>query len=528
MVSLNVSRSWLLEKLGVSREELVEALPNVKVEVDGDGEELSLEVTGDRPDLLSRQGILRALKGWFGQEAGAPLLEVGKPKHSLSIDSELKGVRPYAIAAFARGLKFDSASTAELMQVQEKLVLTHGRRRKKVAVGIHDAGKVEPPFSYEAVSGDYEFVPLGWREKAPINRILKEHEKGVEYAHCFAGSEVYPLFKDAEGVLSLPPVINSARTAVTPATTDLLLDVTGTDLEACNVALAALCQDFSDAGAKIEAVKCGKKDYPQAKPREMLLGAEYCNQVLGTKLSDGEIAKCLSKQRITASKAKPGVIKCLVPRYRADFLHQIDLVEEVALGYGYNEFEPVKPASYTKGVLSSETLLENAARDSLAGAGFVEANLTVLSSEETVYKSLLEPGCVKVRNPVSKDYGVLRPRLLPGLLDLLSANTHEPYPQRVFEVGEVVREAETLKSACAVSCHSNAGLSEAASILQVLLSSLGKEFELRKSSLNAFMPGRQASVLIGGVKRGFVGEVHPQALENFGLQMPCACFEVDL
>jgi len=291
-------------------------------------------------------------------------------------------------------------------------------------------------------------------------------------------------------------------------------------------------KDFSDAGARIEAISVDGKDYPETAPREMLLGTDYCNGVLGTKLSDNEIVHALLKQRITASKAKPGVVRCLVPRFRADFLHQIDLVEEVALGYGFNEFELKRPSVYTKGFLSAETLLENSVRDSLAGAGFVEANLTALSSEETVYKSLLESDAIKIRNPVSKDYGILRSHVLPSLLEVLAANTHEPYPQKIFEVGEVVRkaggEAVTLKSVAAASCHANTGLTEAASILQVLLSSLGKEFKLRKSECNSFMKGRQAQIIVDGKPAGFVAEIHPQVLENFGVSVPCSCFEVDL
>lgn len=531
MVSIQVSKQWLLTKLKVSEAELLEALPQVKAEVDADNELLSLSITGDRPDLLGRYGLLRALKGYFEIETGLPKMKVEKAKAKLSIEKSVKKVRPFAMAAFARDVRLDDEAVRELMQVQEKLVLTHGRRRRKVAVGIHDAATVKGNLSYKAVKDDFEFQPLGWPKKATIKRIMSEHDKGKDYAFCLNGKD-YPLFCDAEGVLSMPPVINSERTAVTKRTTDLLLDVTGTDWEACNIALNILCMEFSDAGARIEGVESDGRLTPETEPEKMLVRVEEANRLLGTKLSDGEIAKCLEKQRIGTKRSK-AVVECSIPRYRSDFLHSADLIEEIALGYGYNEFKPEKPSVFTKGSLLPETIQENKARDAIAGAGFLEVATHVLSSEETAFKSLSEGKLVRLKNPVSKEYSCLRGSLLPSLLQVLSENTHNTYPQRLFEVGEVVvaggkQGTETRRHACVVSCHANAGITEGASALFHALNALGVKAELKVCEEPGFWKGRQGRVTVNGKAVGVIGEVHPQALENHGIAMPCVAFEFDL
>ena len=532
MVSIQVSKSWLANGLKASESELLEALPQVKASVEEDGELLTLEVTGDRPDLLGRYGLLRALKGYLGKESGLPQLKMSKAKAKLVVEPSVKKVRPFALAAFARGLpRLDDEAVREMMQLQEKLVLTHGRRRRKVAVGIHDASTVKGNLAYKAVSADFEFTPLGWSKPAPISRIMKEHDKGKDYASCLNGRD-YPLFCDEEGVLSMPPIINSQRTAVTMDTTNLLFDVTGTEWEACNVALNILCHEFADAGCKIEAVESDGRLTPETKPHEMMLALEAANKALGSKFSDTEAVGLLRKQRLDAVH-KDGVLRCLIPRYRADFLHSIDLIEEMALGYGYNAFKLKKPTVFTKGSLSQETLQEEKARDAFVGAGFVEASTGVLSNEETAFKALSEGKPVGLKNPVSKEYAAIRGELLPSLLDLLSANTHNAYPQRVFEVGEVVKRGGpegtvTRRHACAASCHATANLTESAAVLAHLMKALGFSYELHECGDQRFMAGRQARVLVAGKKVGIIGEAHPQMLENFGLQMPCVLLEIDL
>jgi len=549
MVSVSVSKSWLLERLndarrgerragGITESQLLGKLPDVKATVEaGNGDEMTLEVTPDRPDLLCREGILRSLKGLLEKETGLPLLTVEKGKAAMKVDASVKAVRPFICCAFARGLKLSANDVAEIMQVQEKLTLTHGRRRKKVAIGIHDAARIKPPLEYRAVAPDaVKFIPLGWTREATPVQILGQHDKGKEYAFALGGKKACPIIFDAHGVVSFPPIINAARTTVTEKTADLFLDVTGTDYEACNAALNILCQNFQDDGARIESMLVAGKETPETAPETMLLSVEGTNKTLGTSFTASEMARYLARQRITATEAKKGILRCSIPRYRADFLHEVDLVEEVALGCGYNSLVPKKPSVFTLGSLSKKTLFEERARDLLVGAGYAELMTYVLSNEEKAFKSLAEKNLVRIKNPVSKEYSALRSTLMPSLLEVLSENTHSPYPQRVFEAGEVIEKdsSKDTKSAehthlCGMSAHAEASLSESSSVLRKACVSLfGKAPSFEEGAAPQFLKGRQARVMLDGEMIGVVGELHPQVLLNWRITVPCSGFEVRL
>jgi phenylalanyl-tRNA synthetase beta chain len=549
LVSLKVSLKYLKERTRWNEAAILEALPQVKAGVESvEGDDIAVEVTGDRPDLLCRQGIARAINGFRGRETGAPKLEVAPTKNEVFVDESVLGVRPVIVCALARGLALRDEDVAELMQVQEKLTLTHGRRRRKVAIGIHDAAPIKFPLKYAAYAGrGLSFVPLGCEREMNLDEILREHAKGKEYAWTLAGFSRFPVITDANGaVLSFPPIINGTLTTVTDATTDLFLDVTGTDFDACNVALNILCQNYFDDGARIESVtvhsKGAKLVCPDARPEKLVLDSRDCNRALGLELAKSEIVNCLAKQRIDAEEGKSGGrdVVAFIPRYRADFLHEADLIEEVALGYGYNAFAPLKPRIYTRGAVSELTELSDKARDALSGAGFVEFAGFVLTSEGKAARAESPESVIKIRNPVSEDYGALRASLLPGVLEVLSENTHRAYPQRLFEVGETVaRDAwsdarsRTVLKAAALAAHADAEFSETVTALSVLFKALGKEFFLERASGGAarqFIEGRAARVVAtsDGDEIGFVGELHPRVLENYGVRVPVAGFEIVL
>ncbi len=554
MVLLKVSLNYLKERTRWNEAAILEALPLVKAEVDSiEGDEITVEVTGDRPDLLCRQGIARAINGFRCRELGAPKLGLHATKNEVVVDDNVLAVRPVIVCALARGLTLRDADVAELMQVQEKLTLTHGRRRRKVAIGIHDAKAIKFPLRYAAYSGrELSFTPLGCDYQMNLDEILRDHPKGKEYAWTLQGFSRYPVITDDNGaVVSFPPIINGTMTTVTDVTNDLFLDVTGTDFDACNVALNILCQNYADDGARIESVtvhsKGAKLVCPDCRPEKMILDARDCNKTLGLELTKKEIVNCLAKQRIDAEDAGGRSVAAFIPRYRADFLHAADLIEEVALGYGYNAFAPLKPRVFTRGSVNALTELSDKARDCLAGAGFIEFAGFILTSEAKAARAEALERVIKIRNPVSKEYSALRATLLPGVLEVLSENTHRSYPQRLFEVGETIerdaasdaRSRTTLK-ACAVSAHAYASFSEAATALTILAKAIGRDVFFERASnasggsnasgsaARQFIEGRAARVVSGNKEIGFVGEIHPRVLSAYGLQVPATAFEIRL
>lgn len=534
MVSITVSKKALFKRIGAkaSDEKIYDVLHQTKAVFESvEGDELSLEITADRPDLLSVQGVARAVRGFMGLEKGLPKMNLQAGKLKVAVDKSVAKVRPYIACALIEGVKIDERGFKDLIQTQEKLTLTHGRRRRKVAIGVHDASAVKFPLVYKAIpkNSPIEFIPLAKTHKMTLERIMREHEKGIEYGFALGDAKEYPIIFDADGeVISFPPVINSAKTTVTTKTTSLFIDVTGTDWEACNAALNILCQDYADDGAKVHSIAVGGRITPETAPEKMSVDAMQAAKLVGLDLSAGDIVDCLRKQRLDA-KASGKKIDVSIPRYRTDFIHSIDLVEEIAIGYGYNNFKPKPPSLFTIGRLSGETLLEEKLRDLMAGAGFTEQWAYILTSASKHYAG----DVVKIKNPISSDYNALRSSLLPSLFETLQKNTHEAYPQKVFEVGEVVvkepkhhMRTATQKRVGAVSAHSLANLSEMGGLVSVLGNILGKSLSFKKTDRQEFIAGRCFGIWSDGKEIGVFGELHPSTLEKLQVPVPAIAFEI--
>ncbi|MCW4026866.1 MAG: phenylalanine--tRNA ligase subunit beta, partial [Candidatus Bathyarchaeota archaeon] len=142
---------------------------------------------------------------------------------------------------------------------------------------------------------------------------------------------------------------------------------------------------------------------------------------------------------------------------------------------------------------------------------------------------------VEIENPRLVSMTCLRNWLLPSLMEFLSHNTHVEYPQKIFEVGyctvhDEQRENRTTdqeKLAC-VTIHSTANFTEAKSMLDAFLTNLGICYQLKAVDHGSFIEGRAGTVLVDNNEVGFIGELHPQVLQNWNLENPAAAFEIDI
>jgi phenylalanyl-tRNA synthetase beta chain len=271
----------------------------------------------------------------------------------------------------------------------------------------------------------------------------------------------------------------------------------------------------------------------------MDLSIEYANKLLGTDLTAKQIILSLEKQRISAKPKNAKTIECQIPKYRADFMHPADLVEEVALGFGYNNFKPKSPSVFTKGALLGQTKLVDRIADLMAGAGFLQVNTPILTNGRISKSANSQAKLIKINNPVSEEYENVRCELLPHLIQTLSKNTHNPYPQKIFEIGFIaigddaqeVRAKNELHVAGSIA-HSYANLSELSGVILELLKNLKIHTAIRRSELKMFIPGRSAilAMEISGkqAELGVMGEIHPSVLENFKLEVPVSAFELNL
>jgi len=525
----------LKRMLEVPDEELEELLFLNKVEVEEIGmTDAKVEITPDRPDMFSVEGIVRQLKSWLLKTKGLPEYYVAKP--SIELKKSHLTVRPCIACAYVSNLDFTDEAIKSFMQLEEQIDKTIGKNREKSSIGVHDISQVKPPFTYKEVSTNTKFVPLGYTKEMTIKEILKDHPKGKEYGHLASGEKV-PIIVDKEGtIISFPPITNAKITQVKPGTRELFIDITGTDENSVNNSLNILVTALADRGGRIEAVRIGKNITPNLQPKVMKFDLDYARQVLGLNEDNNKMKLLLERMNYGFDI---GNKKLFIPAYRSDILHPIDVVEDIAIAYGYNNFVTEFPMLPFIGSRHPLEEFSDNVKLLIVGLGFQEVLNFTLISKDRQFKKMNQTarGFVEIKNPVSSEYDICRTSLLPSLIGNLSANKHRRYPQKIFEVGDAVvldSQSETKtrnsKKLCVVDAHSNANLAEIISIINSITSNLGIKTRVKNHDNPSFIKGRSGVVLLGNSNKeiGHFGEINPKVLENHDLNTPVAALELDL
>jgi len=542
MPVITVDSKDLEELSGIGRQEIIDNVSMIGAEVERVEEDsIDIEFFPNRPDLYSVEGVSRAMKAFFGISPGLRKYEVKPAQIEIKIQKDVKDVRPVLGCAVVRSLSFTSASIKSLMDLQEDLHWALGRGRKKVSIGVHDMAGIKAPFTYSTESPDFAFVPLDHTEKMTMTEILEKHAKGVKFAHLVKEMERYPIIKDSAGnVLSFPPIINGTLTTVTEDTKELFIDVTGTSKEvytALNIVVAAL----AERGGIIEAVKIidesdGIKTesvLPDLQPIVQTISLEEIETHLGFKLSAEEVIRSLLKMGFDASVSSktPVMFDILIPAYRADILHKYDIIEDVAIGYGYAAIPAALPETYTVGTSHPLSVARLCACEAMVSLGYSQVMPFTLTSAQIHFENMRRPvtnDVTYVLHPISEDQTMIRTTLLSGLLEILALNRHRELPQKIFEVGEVALYQKNKQKIAAVSIHHAANFTEMSEVVDAFLRELSVEYELKESDDPAFLKGRVADVYIGNEKIGVFGEFHPGVLTAFELGYAVIGFELDM
>ncbi len=541
MPVITFSRSDLANLMGedISIDTLRERLPMIGADLksaeDGN-DELVFEFFPDRPDLYSVEGIARAFKAFLDIEPGLREYKVDKSDVRVIVDPSVNDVRPYIWSAIVEDVTFDDPLIRSMMDLQEKLHLTVGRDRKKVAIGIHDISAVEPPFTYKAVLPDeVSFFPLqGTREMTPAE-ILLDHDKGKAFAFVLEGKDRYPLITDRNGVvLSMPPIINGISTEVTENTKNIFVDCTGTDLNALKCSVNILTTALADRGGRVRSVTIehGGEDLvaPDLCGRSLSIDVRYTNNWLGTALTAEDMSECL--RRLGHGTAVNGdTIDVTIPPYRADILHPVDLAEDVAIGHGYESFGNLLPRSTTFGVEDALTSFATRVRPIVIGLGFYEVATLSLSNVQEQFKALgldENTDTLRILNPVTEMHTLVRTSLLPSLLSILRKNKHRELPQRIFEIGDVVDGTVNRTRLGGAAIHAKTSFTECKSVILSITAALGISCEIAAADHPAFVQGRCASLSSASRVIGVFGEVHPRTIEAFELKYPVIAFEMYL
>lgn len=534
----------------IKQDELIDLLPMISSDIEGyDDNEVKVEFFPNRPDHLSVEGVARTLKGFLNIKKGLPEYELEPSGINVEVDANLKNIRPDISFGIIEGVDLTGNKLKQVMEFQEDLHWVIGRDRKKVAIGIHNLDVIEPPFFYKAADPDKDsFVPLECTQKMTLNEILYEHKKGKDYAHLLEKFDKYPLIVDSNGnVLSMPPIINGELTKLTEDTKNILVDVTGTDEKAVNYALNIIMTSFAEVGGKLKSINVIYEDRevqtPDLTPKKKKVSVSNAAKKIGIDLTAEDVVDFLGKVRIGAEIKSKDIVEAIIPAYRIDILHEVDIIENIAIGYCFKKIGSELPEIATIAEEDKGETFDNKLREILIGMGFIETMSLMLTSEKVHYKkmSLPEDERVTVAQPISTDRTMLRKNLLQGLMEFLQDNKHEELPQKIFEVGNVVFLDETcetctrdFKKLAGAITHSTANFTEIKSTVAALFANLGLELNIESYNHPSFIKGRCAKVR--GVTNwkseklevtGYFGEVHPEVITNFDLEYPVIAFEVE-
>jgi phenylalanyl-tRNA synthetase beta chain len=294
--------------------------------------------------------------------------------------------------------------------------------------------------------------------------------------------------------------------------------------------------------------------YPRKiEPAKISLRPARVNRILGTSLSAGEIGSFLENLELRVEKGEDDLCRVTAPTFRVDLQREIDLVEEVARLHGFDKIPVTLPEGRVSA--SGKTPLQQAAghaREILTAGGFWEVVTYSFISSDLLRKLRLAEGdrrlqALRIQNPLSEDTAVMRPTILPGLLQTAGLNANRQILDlRIFELGrvffprpgqELPEEIEVLSFLlCGQRAEEFWGQPKAEvdffdlkGVVETLLARLGIEGVriLREEKEPFLHPGAACRLEAEGESLGWIGELHPEVREAFELKQKIFVGELD-
>jgi phenylalanyl-tRNA synthetase beta chain len=543
VIQLSLPRLGRYCKNKASEKVILEILPYLGLDIeDQSGDVVSVEYSPNRPDFSSEAGIARSLVGLLGIITGPPKFEFLKSKFKVTVSGkEILKVRPFIQGLYAE-ISVTDEIIKQLITMQEDLHNGIGRRRSKVAIGIHNASVISNSIKYYGVTDEsYSFVPLGSSKKQSVKEILTATDQGISYGKLL--SRVYPMLEDSNGnVLSMPPIINGELTRLQPGINKLFVDVTGTDDYIVDASTAIIASMLSDIGARVHTIEVigemnDSLSVPDMTPRRMPFDLRLSNEILGFDFDHMQSKDALEKSRLGLDPENTAVI----PRFRSDIIHPIDLAEEVALGYGISKMTPQVVSTTLAGSLKPRLQKIDSMIEVLIGLELTEVWNLSLTTKELVDHCSNEP--LRVDDSKSQSFEYLRCDIISSLLQVLGATSHEEYPQMIFEEAPVFSRSNEIVSGASEDEHLAVTIADSGAnytmirskldaFLRMVIGEKSVRFESAEDQGGIFALGRTAVIVLAGEghesKIGLIGEVSPAALEKFGVSVPVAGFEINL
>ncbi len=535
-----------------------------KAELDGEDEhsyKIELNDT-NRPDLWTGAGLARQLKCYhshlFTEEINPYHFfnEVPSKEKYISVDKNIHAIRPYVTGFIASGIKITPHVLDELIQIQEKLCENFGQKRQTLAIGIYRENKITWPIHYKAANPHTtKFTPLDYDEELSLKEILTTHQKGKEYGSIISSHTQFPLLVDSNNeILSMPPIINSNYIgAVQPGDERLFIECTGSDIYMLLLASAILACDCADFGFTITRV-ISKYPYDTQEGREIASPYYFQKPIytsvakvksyLGKMFTNTVICESLKKMNLKVEEKKEE-IHITPPPYRDDFLHEVDIIEDIMIGYGMSNIVPQPIQNFTIGRLTYKEEISRRVVSLMVGMGFQEMLFPYLGSEKIFIRSmypekdhtLVLKNIVKVANPLSENYALLRPSGLPHLLEAERVSAHSIYPHKMFEVGKTAllddsknygTRTNTVLSF--IMADTQMGFTNINAIVSAFLYYENIEWYAHTISDSRFIENRVAHIIRkkDNTTLGIFGEIHPRVLEAFDITMPIVAGEIQI
>ncbi|KAF5228087.1 hypothetical protein FANTH_14601 [Fusarium anthophilum] len=605
MPTISVDKYKLYEALGqkFTTEEFEDLCFEFGIELDEDTEnderpivngeqeppQLKIEIPANRYDMLCFEGIATNLNIFRGriEPPKYRLVEPASGKlESITVKPEADQVRPYVSGAILRNIKFDKSRYESFISLQDKLHQNLARNRTLVSIGTHDYDTIKGPFTYEALPPkDIKFIPLNQTKEMDSAELMNFYETDKHlgrFLHIIRDSPVYPAIYDSNRVVcSLPPIINGDHSKISLDTTNVFIEITATDLTKLDIVTDIMVTMFSMYCSEpftVEPVQINSdhnnqtRVTPNLKPRVAEVEIDYLNSCTGLTESPESLCKLLSKMSYTStpSTKDSNILEVAIPPTRADVLHQCDVMEDLAVCYGYNKLPRTAPSrSATVGAPLLVNKLSDIIRIEAAVAGWSEVMPLILCShdENFAWLNRKDDGntVVRLANPKTAEYQVVRSTLLPGLLKTIRENKGHSVPMKIFEVSDVVFKDESQERKARNERHFAAAWYGRTSGFEVVhglldrvllmlrtaflthdegLSGKSVDFEVKENPGKhdgywieelddaTFFAGHAASVYLrlGGKEKriGEFGILHPTVLEKFDLKYPVSTLEINL
>ncbi len=545
MPNITINREYLLKLIGKKIEEknLEEIIYKLGFEVErSDLNELTVEITSNRPDLFSAVGLARAIRNFqhinktFNYSLHKKNLSSAL---TISVDKTAEKSGLFISGFVIKNILLTDVSLADIFNFSEKLSDTLGRMRKKMSIGIHNLDVIDKDIVF-ILSEDEKFIPLRDNSQRLYSDVVDNTEKGKLYRTALPKSGLYPILKDSKGTLALVPIINSERTKVTPSTKNLFIEVTGTSSDLVEKITNILATTFIDIGGDIFGidVKYTKKTkrYPDFDTNNILIPLLQIELELGIEIGFNNIISLANKAGYEAALLGKK-IRFKVPSYRADIINEQDIIEDICIAYGYDYISPIPVPSILPGALSKNHELFEGLSYAMVGAGFTESMSTYLTNEQRNFLMMnldipQKTDFIKLKDAKSSNLSIARTWLIPSILNVISISKHDKMPQKVFELDMVFKiydnkpiESYHLAGICT---NSVSNFNDIKSIVESILSVSGFSFSIKETSHKSFIDGRCAAIIIDGIELGIMGELHPIVLSNFGIEEPSIGFEIEL